>query len=71
MNKGLAAIMLGQMLARTGFNWRDDGFIVERSDLPKREQMPFSEEEKNQLATLSGKAKKEYLKKLKAKYLHD
>jgi hypothetical protein len=47
---------------------RWDEVRTEKSDLPKREPMNLTEEETATLESLTGKAKKSYIKELKAKY---
>ncbi len=68
MNKHEAVMMFGQMLAASGLDWREDGFIVEKSNLPKKEPMPLTEQELSKLSIVSGKDKKKYLKELRLKY---
>jgi len=67
MNKGMAALMLGSMLAQHGLGGWDRTVRQEKSAPPK-EKMKLTDEETQLLSQLSGKDKKRYVKELKTKY---
>jgi len=66
------------LLAMTGGMGMDSGMrrrrdlagepFVPVDDTPKGPKFPFTDEEKEKLSKLGGKAKKQYLKELKEKY---
>lgn len=66
MKKGMnASLLLASMAALSGTWVDDDGIPIPK---PKPPQFPFTEAEIEKLSTLSGKEKKLFLKKLKARY---
>lgn len=67
MNKGMAAIMLGQILAQQGLGSRSIS-NKESRQLKREPKMPLTEEEILRVRQLTGKDKKRYVKELKTKY---
>lgn len=67
--KSLAVITMTMTLGLSGrhSHW-DEDFVIEKSNLPKRDKLPLTEDEKCKLSELSGKAKKQYLIELRNKY---
>lgn len=70
-----AALMLSSLMALSGegmgmrrrYDLPGDPYVPV-DDTPKGPKFPFTDEEKEKLSKLGGKAKKQYLKELKEKY---
>lgn len=64
MNKRKSPLLVASLIALGGI----DNLPFNIPKEPKEPKYPFNKEELKELATLSGKAKKLYLKELKEKY---
>lgn len=64
------ALLLATLMASLGRNidWNPDSVITEKSNLPRKEKLPLTEEEQELLSSLIGKDKKKFIKQLKEKY---
>lgn len=61
----MMASLMGDFTSATPW---DKDFMAEKSNLPKKQPMPLTEEESEKLSRLHGKYKKEFLNEMRKKY---